>query len=259
MQTPFARDGLKTVSYAAWFLAFVVMITIGVAAQPVQAQETTRNADGKTVWDGVYTDAQAARGETQYQANCSACHRGGPRRDEEFTRDWSGSDVESLFSQIKESMPAGAPSSLNDDVYVDIVAYMLRVNAFPAGTSELTAGAIKSIRIEGSHGPEPVPNFVLVRTVGCLTKGPDTSWMLAGASEPVRTKDPAASKDEELKSSEAAVSGAQRFQLLNVYPRPDKYEGHTVEAKGFLIRDPGGNRINVTSVQALAPRCGQAN
>jgi uncharacterized membrane protein YcgQ (UPF0703/DUF1980 family) len=49
--------------------------------------------------------------------------------------------------------------------------------------------------------------------------------------------------------------GAQTFHLLNVYPRPDPYKGHKVEAKGFLIRDPGGNRINVTSVQTLASRC----
>ena len=251
MHTPFATCRVH-------LLAFIVSTTIGVTAQPAQAQEPARNADGRTVWAGVYTNAQADRGETQYQTNCRACHSG-PRKDEEFMRDWSGSDVESLFTQIKESMPAGAPSSLDDDVYLDIVAYMLRVNAFPAGTGELTAGAIKNIRIEGTHGPEPVPNFALVRTVGCLAKGSDTSWMLGGASEPVRTKDPGASKDEELKNSKETLSGAQTFQLLNAYPRPDKYEGHTVEAKGFLIRDLGGNRINVTSVQTLAPRCQQAN
>jgi uncharacterized membrane protein YcgQ (UPF0703/DUF1980 family) len=79
--------------------------------------------------------------------------------------------------------------------------------------------------------------------------------MLADAGEPVRTKNPAASKDDELKNSEAAALGTQTFRLLNVYPTPDPYRGHKVEAKGFLIRDPGGNRINVTSVQTLAPRC----
>ena len=240
-------------------VAFVVLTTTGVAAHSMRAQEPARNAAGRTVWDGVYTDAQAARGETQYQTNCGMCHRGGPKKDEEFAIDWNGSDVEHLFSQIKESMPAGAPSSLDDDVYRDIVAYMLRVNAFPSGSGELTGDAIKNIRIEGKQGPEPVPNFALVRTVGCLSKGPDTSWMLAGASEPVRTKDPGASKDDELKRSKETRSGAQMFQLLNAYPRPDKYEGHTVEAKGFLMRDPGLSRINVTSVQTLAPRCGQVN
>jgi hypothetical protein len=170
-------------------------------------------------------------------------------------RDWSGTDVESLFRRIKASMPPGAPSSLSDEAYLDIVAYMLRVNEFPAGRTELSADAIKNIRIEGRNGPEPVPNFALVRAVGCLAEGSDTAWMLADASEPVRTKNPAASRDEELKSSEEAALGTQAFRLLNVYPRPDPYTGHKVEAKGFLIRDPGGDRINVTSVQTLATRC----
>ena len=58
-----------------------------------------------------------------------------------------------------------------------------------------------------------------------------------------------------MKNSEAAPLGTQTFRLLNVYPRPDPYKGHKVEAKGFLIRDPGGNRINVTSVQTLASGC----
>ena len=236
---------------------FVIVIVTsgGVSPQPAHAQQPAKNTDLKTVWDGVYTEAQAARGETQFEARCSRCHESGPRRDEAFRRDWSGTDVESLFSQIKKSMPADAPSSLSDSSYLDIVAYMLKVNAFPAGASELSADAIKSIRIEGRNGPEPVPNFVLVQVVGCLAQAPDTGWMLADASEPVRTKNPAASKDDELKNSEGTVLGSQTFQLLNVYPTPDPYKGHKVEAKGFLIRDPGGNRINVTAVRTLAPRC----
>lgn len=173
-------------------------------------------------------------------------------------RDWSGTDVESLFRQIKTSMPAGAPSSLGDDVYLDLVAYMLRVNDFPAGRDELSADVIKSIRIEGRNGPGPVPNFALVRTVGCLLQSADSTWMLADAGEPARTKDPAPSKEDELKSSEASALGTQAFRLLNVYPSPDPYKGHKIEAKGFLIRDPAGNRINVTSVQTLAARCDKA-
>jgi hypothetical protein len=82
--------------------------------------------------------------------------------------------------------------------------------------------------------------------------------MLADASEPVRTKNPAASTDDELKSSEASALGTQTFRLLNVFPSPDPYKGHKVEAKGLLIRDPGGDRLNVTSVQTLAARCDKA-
>jgi hypothetical protein len=249
-------------------LAFAVITTSGVSAQgtptrlprwgarqPAQAQAPAKNTHGRTVWDGVYTNVQAARGRAEYEARCSSCHRGGPRKDEAFMRDWSGSDVGSLFSQVMATMPGDAPSSLSDNTYLDIVAYMLQLNAFPAGTIELSADAIESIRIEGRNGPEPVPDFALVRAVGCLAQGPDTAWILVDAGEPIRTKNPAVSKDDELRQSEAVALGTQTFRLLNVYPSPDPHKGHKVEAKGFLIRDPGGNRINVTSLQTLAPQC----
>jgi mono/diheme cytochrome c family protein len=237
--------------------AFVVMVTTGVWAQPARAQKPATNTERRTVWEGVYTEAQAARGRVLYEAKCSSCHESGPRKDGAFMRDWGGTDVDGLFSLIKLSMPPRAPSSLIDSAYLEIVAYILQVNAFPSGPNELNADATKSIWIEGKNGPEPAPNFALVRTVGCLAEGTDSTWILADASEPIRTRNPAASKDDELKNSEAAALGAQTFQLFNVYPRPDQYKGHKVEAKGFLIRDPGGDRINVTSVQTLALRCDQ--
>ena len=170
-------------------------------------------------------------------------------------RDWSGIDLESLFRRIRSSMPPDAPSSLGDAVYLDLVAYVLQVNTFPAGGNELRPDLMASIRIEGKNGPEPVPNFALVSMIGCLTQGPDGAWVLTDASEPVRTRNPAASKDDELKASEGTALGTHTIRLLNVYPRPDAYRSHKIEAKGFLIRNPGGDRINVTSVQTLEPVC----
>ena len=170
-------------------------------------------------------------------------------------RAWSGIDLNSLFNQIKVSMPADAPSSLSDDAYLDIVADMLQANAFPAGSSELKIDMLKNIRVERREGPEPVANFVLVEVIGCLVQGSENMWMLTNASSPVRTKDPQPSKDDELKNLEKTGLGSQNFQLMNVYPAPDSHKGHKVEAKGFLIRDPKGDRINVTSVQSLAPAC----
>jgi uncharacterized membrane protein YcgQ (UPF0703/DUF1980 family) len=86
-------------------------------------------------------------------------------------------------------------------------------------------------------------------------QGSENMWMLANASDLVRTKNPQPSKDDELKTSEKIGLGSQNFRLMNVYPAPDSHKGHKVEAKGFLIRDPKGDRINVTSIQSLAPAC----
>jgi hypothetical protein len=238
-------------------IAMLILAAPGSSVRSASAAEPA-GPEGATVWAGVYTDAQAGRGKTQYEASCSPCHRGGPRTSEPFMRDWSGSDVDGLFRQIKSSMPAGAPSSLSDQTYLEIVAFVLQANGFPSGSAELDVGALKGIRIEGKGGPEPVPNFALVQAIGCLSAGSSTTWILADASEPVRTKDPAASSDGALPDWPAAP-GTQTFELMNVYPRPDALKGHKVEAKGFLIREPGGNRINVTSVRSVAPRCGNAN
>jgi mono/diheme cytochrome c family protein len=230
-------------------IAFALTVVVGSAAIARQS------GSAGTVWDGVYTETQAARGEARYRASCSSCHDEGPRRGEAFMRDWSGTDLAGLVARMKASMPPGAPGSLPDADYLDIAAYMLRVNDFPAGRDDLTAANVASVRVEGRNGPEPVPNFALVRVVGCLGAGPGTDWTVTSGSEPARTRNPGASTGEELKGSEGTALGSGTFRLMNVYPRPEAYTGHKVEAKGFLIRDPNGDRLNATAVQTLAPRC----
>ena len=231
------------------------LASTGASAGPFQT--SAANVRNRTVWDGVYTPEQASRGREIYEANCRTCHRDGPRRDDQFMRDWGGSEVNALFDQIKMSMPASAPSSLSDASYFDIVAYLLEANAFPAGSEPLDPGRIAGIRIEGREGPGVVPNFALVSSVGCLTRAADNAWHLTGASEPVRTKNPEPTTDAQPAAS--PVSGSREFTLLNVYPAPDRYNGNTIEAKGLLIREGGGDRINVTSIRTLDPRCNRTN
>jgi hypothetical protein len=236
------------------FVIPATLLSAAMAALVVHGQDAAK----PSVWDGAYTDAQAARGEARYRANCSRCHGEGPRRGEAFMRDWSGSDVGALFARTKATMPPGAAGSFTDAEYLDLIAYMLRVNEFPAGREELRSETVGNIRVEGRNGPEPVPNFALVRVVGCLGAGPGTDWTVTNGSEPARTRNPAASTGDELNGSQAITLGSATFRLMNVYPRPEAYAGHKVEAKGFLIRDPSGDRLNATAVQSLAPRCEKA-
>ncbi len=62
-------------------------------------------------------------------------------------------------------MPRGAPATLSDKTYVDIVSYVLKVNEFPAGAQELRVEDLPRIQLIGKDGPEPVPDFSLVRVV----------------------------------------------------------------------------------------------
>src|SRR5215471_9957650 len=89
----------------------------------------------RTVLDGVYTEAQARRGEAQYQDNCSGCHGEtldgrtmGALRGEKFLDRWREDSLEFLFDHIKSRMPAGAPGSLSEGAYLDILAFMVEAN-----------------------------------------------------------------------------------------------------------------------------------
>ena len=100
-----------------------------------------------SVWNGVYTGAQAARGAARYGQYCEACHGtdlGGNQADEipalvwdTFMLRWSERTVKDLVDSISRSMPADKPASLSPRVYVDIVAYLLEANKFPSGSAEL--------------------------------------------------------------------------------------------------------------------------
>ena len=218
-------------------------------------------AADKTVWDGVFTSEQAARGGTVYATECSACHRDGlPERARpaadggRFMEAWAEDSLKSLFSVIKTTMPQSAPGSLSDAAYTDVVAYILNENAFPPGSEELTPGVLDTIRVQAKGGPEAVPNFALVRVVGCLTRAADKSWVLSRASEPVRTRDP--NQAEDAKPEEAAgPAGARAFKLLQLYLGSDSDSGRQVEVRGFLIRVPNDDRINVTSIRKVAESC----
>jgi mono/diheme cytochrome c family protein len=101
--------------------------------------------DARSVWDGVFTAEQARRGEALYGQHCAACHGGNLLGAEaapaltgfEFGANWTGLTLGDLYERIRTSMPPDDPGKVTAQQKVDIIAYMLRVGAFPAGTTEL--------------------------------------------------------------------------------------------------------------------------
>jgi mono/diheme cytochrome c family protein len=102
-------------------------------------------ADDPSQWDGVYTEAQAARGKVQYEAICATCHgptmgggdRAPPLKGGEFAMKWDGFTLGELFDRIKSTMPESAPNSLKAPVVTDIVAYILQGGGYAPGAAEL--------------------------------------------------------------------------------------------------------------------------
>jgi mono/diheme cytochrome c family protein len=118
-----------------------------------QAPEETR-----TVWDGVYTDDQAKRGEAVYHKECALCHgdmlTGGesapPLTGGGFQANWNGLTLGDLFDRIRKTMPLSAPGRLTRPQGADVLAFMLSVNKFPAGKTELyrQSEMLREIRFE---------------------------------------------------------------------------------------------------------------
>jgi mono/diheme cytochrome c family protein len=114
----------------------------------------------RSVWDGVYSPAQATRGATLYASNCASCHgielNGGemapPLTGGDFLSNWNGLTVGDLFERIRISMPADRPGRLSREQDADIVAYMLSVAQFPPGSTELEhqTEVLKQIRLDAA-------------------------------------------------------------------------------------------------------------
>lgn len=111
-----------------------------------------------SVWDGIYTDDQAGRGEAGYAQACASCHgknlQGGaqnpPLAGADFVANWNGQTIGDLFEKIQTTMPADRPGKLTPAQNAEIVAYVLKFNKFPSGGKELPGSieALKSVRFE---------------------------------------------------------------------------------------------------------------
>src|SRR5262249_38783945 len=147
-----------------------------------------------TVLDGVYTMQQAVRGQDDYRDYCVTCHEGNDQDGPElkgpaFVDRWRGDRLNALFTQISTNMPGNRPGGLSERTYVDIWAFLLVVIGVPAGSRELTTALTRSVRFVGKVGANPLPTMPAVRVVGCLMSGPNNSWTVTSASEPVRSRD----------------------------------------------------------------------
>lgn len=152
------KPNLKVVPICLACVGTLLAGMIGFAkgtGRSVQAPETTRS-----VWDGVYTEEQAKRGEEIYGKECAACHGatlvggGGaaPLTGGTFLSNWNGLTVGDLYERIRKTMPQGALGKLSKQEDADVLAYLLSFNKFPSGKAELQKQVefLKEIRFEGT-------------------------------------------------------------------------------------------------------------
>ena len=141
------------------------LITFGLFASvlhgPVSAaQQSAQTAESRSVWDGVYTEEQARRGEAVYHKECASCHGdtliggGGaaPLTGGNFLSNWNGLTLGDLFDRIRKTMPQGNLGKLGKQQDADVLSYILSFNKFPAGKAELQRQVefLREIRFEAT-------------------------------------------------------------------------------------------------------------
>ena len=217
----------------------------------------------RTVLDGVFTAAQADRGDAVYSEKCATCHEGAdvdgpPLTGTPFVDRWREDTLDGLFEFIKTRMPQTAPGSLPETAYLDIVAHLLHENDYPAGERELTADIVRDTLVVGPTGPQPLPSGALVRVVGCLARNGATDWVVTRAAEAVRARSGNEITPAEVTAAGSVAPGAQMFALQNVGDdgTPLPAEGHKVLVKGALTQRAGTGRIHVTAATSVAGTCG---
>jgi mono/diheme cytochrome c family protein len=215
------------------------------------------------IWQGVYTPAQAEHGAELFEISCGHCHaedlgggEGPALIGDGFTRRWYGESLHALFTHIHDSMPSDMPGILSEGDALALTSFLLSMNGFPTGPVQLDAARLASVLIVDEDGPGSVPNFSLVRVVGCLRQRPDGEWELADATAPERSRSGDISSAEAEAMAERAF-GVETYELMDAsYARPEPLEDQKVVVTGLLIRQPEQqDRINVTTVAATGRNC----
>jgi mono/diheme cytochrome c family protein len=210
---------------------------------------------GPTVWDGVYTDAQADRATGIFSQSCERCHTltsegTRPLSGDKFWEGYTQKTVGDLLNFVKTNMPNGQGGSLPGPTYNDLVALILKSNGFPAGKTEVTPETVANVQIIPKDGPGELPNNTLVRVVGCLAPKSGSDWTLTSATTPQRID-----KTGPVPEDATRPLGDRTVTLKFVLNRLDTFVGQRMAVTGILIGAGGVNGINVATVNRVAEAC----
>jgi mono/diheme cytochrome c family protein len=231
-------------------MAGLLFLAFATASLGITQTSTSR----RTVWDGVYTEAQAARGLAAFAPNCAGCHAlaaegKAPLAGDPFWKSFAQKTVGDLLEYVSTNMPNGTPGSLSASTYADIVALMLKTNGFPAGATELGRTTGGDVQIVPKDGSAELPANALARVVGCLARN-GADWVVTNATTPERAERAAPGGEDATRPL-----GNRTMALKFVVTKLDALAGSRVAVSGLLIGAGGVDGINVTTVNRVAEKC----
>jgi hypothetical protein len=253
--SPVRHDAKGPRPRAAAWLCLIATAVLIASVGGVLMQAQAAKPSGPTVWDGVYTEAQATRGTQAFGQTCSNCHTlattgNRPLSGSTFMDGWTQRSVGDLIKFVSTNMPNGNGGSLSASTYLDLVALILKTNGFPAGTADLAPEAVANVQIVPKDGPGELPAGTLARVVGCLAPRSGSDWVVTMATVPERI-DRAGAGPEDATRPLGDRSTALKFVLT----RLDAFVGGRVSVSGLLIGAGGSGGVNVTTVNRVAPTC----
>jgi mono/diheme cytochrome c family protein len=233
----------------------IVGVALAIATALGAGARAAQDTKPRTVWDGVYSDAQATRATATFSQSCANCHTLAadgtrPLAGDAFWRGFTQKTVADLLTYVRTNMPNGVNAgSLPASTYNDLVALILKTNGFPAGSAEVTPEAVAGVQIIPKDGPGELPANTLVRVVGCLAKS-GADWVLTSATVPVRVDRTGTAPEDATRAL-----GTRSVALKFVLTRLDQYVGQRMSVSGILIGIGGADGINVTTVNRVAETC----
>jgi len=240
-----------------WNAALLVYLATAVLV----GAQAPRGSATPSVWDGVFTKEQSARGRSQFAQHCAMCHgddlkgaEGKPLIGDQFWTDWRETTVDYLLTRVSTSMPFSEDGSLagtlSGSTYEDVVAYILDRNEFPAGTRELTRATSTGVHIIRRDGPGELPASTLARVIGCLApRGANKEWSLTSGTQPVRVV------EKEAAPNTGIPLGQRQYALKFVLRQLDKFVGYRMVVTGLLLGDGGVDGLNVSTIEPVSETC----
>src|SRR5262245_35909080 len=128
---------MEYVKQAGAALAALLLAAVAADAQ---------NASSPSLWSGVFTAAQAKRGNDAYQASCSSCHGSDLHATDPEAVDlvgpairvkWNGKILQERFETIRDTMPRGNANTRGDKPYMDSLPFILQSKQIPHGIQKL--------------------------------------------------------------------------------------------------------------------------
>jgi S-disulfanyl-L-cysteine oxidoreductase SoxD len=232
---------------------FTAAVAIGVIALAVSASVSLR-AQQRSVRDGVYTAAQAKRGEAVFQMRCAICHgemlegaAGPPLAGDEFLGPRDKQPMSDLFDKIRATMPADTPGTLESPQVSDVIAFILQANKFPPGSGELAAAdeALKQITLAAMNPPNPPVRVASASSTASFPVTGTLNQVMRGILFPssnvlfdVQTRDPGAGSKGGVARADAATTTTRYGDVYSPWQVVDAAAISIAEI-GPVLMEPG--------------------